>query len=387
MMAPPPGGVEVTGDLASMARFTVLFLAALLACDPGSGGRTTSRPASDSGPGTTDGGGGGADDLGPRLGTDLGPPQDFGTPVDGGCDPTEPIMNEIVGDPPDMLLTVDISGSMCTPLIDSFPPSMVTKMQIMKAALNDLVASKDARINFGMMLFPHSSGECAPGQVSNPIMPRNGAAIMSTLGGIVDDFFGCATRNTGATPTHTSLDAARSYYAGVAENPVGRYVLLATDGQPNCGPALPDGGTEETVDETVAAIEALRAAGIQTYVLGFGDGITAGDLNRMATAGGTGTPYSARSAAELDRALDAIAAEIIPASCTIQLEGATRDPRLFQVSFDGGPLIPRNESHTSGWDYDPTTNTVTFYGDECAAVQSGAVTQVDVDFGCPGPLI
>ena len=62
--------------------------------------------------------------------------------------------------------------------------------EIMKAALNDLVASKDARINFGMMLFPHSSGECAPGQVSTPIMPRNGAAIMSTLGGIVDDLLG-----------------------------------------------------------------------------------------------------------------------------------------------------------------------------------------------------
>lgn len=40
-----------------------------------------------------------------------------------------------------------------------------------------------------------------------------------------------------------------------------------------------------------------------------------------------------------------------------------------------------------GWDYDPTTNTITFYGADCATVQSGSVTNVQVDFGCPGPLI
>lgn len=363
------------------------LLVSMVACDPGSGGdRTGSRPGVDSGSTPRDGGGGPVDSGGP-IGVDAGPERDFGPRVDGGCDLSEPVMNEIIGDPPDMLLTVDISGSMCTPLIDTFPPSMTSKMSIMKTALNDLVASKDARINFGLMLFPGTSDACAPGTVTNPIMPRNGAAIMSTVDGLNGDIFGCAFEHDGATPTPTSLDAARAYYGTIPVNEVGRYVLLATDGQPNCGAPLPDGGTEETVDETVAAIEALAAAGIPTYVLGFGDGITAGDLNRMATAGGTGMPYSARSAAELDMALDMIAAEIIPASCTIALGGASRDPALLQVSFDGGPLIPRNEARTSGWDYDAGTNTITFYGPECTRLQSGEVDEVDVDFGCPGPLI
>jgi hypothetical protein len=207
--------------------------------------------------------------------------------------------------------------------------------------------------------------------------------------GLADDLFGCAFMSSGATPTHTSLDAARAYYGAIPVNPIGRYVLLATDGLPNCGPPLPDGGTEETIDETVAAVQALHDAGIITYVLGFGMDLT-GDptaLSRMATAGGTGMPYSATSAAELDMALDAIAAEITPASCTIELDGPTRDPMLLRVSFDGGALIPRNPAHTSGWDYDPATNTITFYGAECTALQSGSVVGVDVDFGCPGPLI
>jgi len=365
----------------------VAVLGAMVACDPSSGGdRTGTRPGLDSGSAAIDGGGEPIDFGGP-IGVDSGPPQDFGPRPDGGCDLMEPVMNEIIGDPPDMLLTVDISGSMCSPLIDTFPPSMTTKMSIMKAALNELVASKDARINFGMMLFPGTSDACAPGTITNPIMPRNGAAIMSTVNGLNGDFLGCAFQHNGATPTPTSLDAARAYYDTIPVNEIGRYVLLATDGQPNCGPPLPDGGTEETVDETVAAIAALYAAGIETYVLGFGDGITASDMNRMAAAGGTGTPYSARSAAELDRALDMIAAEIIPASCTVALGGASRDPALLQVRFDGGPLIPRNMARTSGWDYDMATNTISFYGPECARLQSGDVERVDIDFGCPGPLI
>ncbi len=352
------------------------------------------------GPAWNDAGGGGRTDAGDdgmvdaarRVGRDAGPPpppRDAGPPIpDGGCEMTTPVGTTIVGDPPDMLLTVDISGSMCSPLIDSFPPSMTTKLSIMKAALSSLVTSKDGRINFGMMLFP-SDNMCGAGTVRNPIMMRNGAAIQATLGGLTDDFFGCALANGGATPTHLSLNAARAYYDTIPVNPVGRYVLLATDGLPNCGPALPDGGTEETVDETVTAIEMLSAAGISTYVLGFGADLSGGGdaLNRMATAGGTGTPFSARSAAELDRALDMIAAEIIPPSCTVELDGPARDPDLFQVSFDGGPLIPRNASRTSGWDYDATTNTITFYGAECTRVQSGSVASIDVDFGCPGPLI
>jgi hypothetical protein len=262
-------------------------------------------------------------------------------------------------------------------------------MDIMKRALTEVVTANDRRINWGLMLFP-SDGMCGAGTVRNPIAPMNAGPVNGTIAGIRSDFFGCASVNTGATPTHTSIDAARSYYASIPPNPIGRYALLATDGLPNCGPEIPDGGgTEETVDETVAAIAALRTDGINTYVIGFGAGFDgSGDaLMRMAVAGGTMRPYTAMSAADLDMALDAIAAEVIPPSCTVMLDGPPRDPMLFRVSFDGGPLIPRNTSHTSGWDYDPATNTITFYGPDCGRIERGEVVSVDVDFGCPGPLI
>ena len=368
-----------------VVRITV-FLAALLlvAC---SAGGTPPPPG--------DGGGGGGMDAGPdfdggvRPGFDAGPPNDGGPPFDpdAACDMTTPLGTEIIGDPPDMMLVVDISGSMCSPLIDSFPPSMTTKMQIMRDALHGLVDRMDRRINFGMMFFP-SDDMCAAGTVRNPIMPMNASAIQSTLGTLTVDFFGCALAHPGATPTGPTLDAARAHYGTIPMNPIGRYVLLATDGLPNCGPPLPEGGTEETVDETITAISALFSLGIQTYVLGLGDGFGGtGDLDRMAAAGGTTRHYSARSPTELDTALSTIAATVIPPSCTVAIDGPPRNPDLFRVRFDGGDLIPRDMSHTRGWDYDPATNTITFYGAECAAVESGSVTSVDVDFGCPGPLI
>jgi len=367
-------------------RSTIASLAALLltAC------AAVGTPGGDGGGGGMDAGGdaGVASDGGGRdaAGRDAEPPRDAG-PFDAGCDLSTPVPTTIVGDPPDMLLIVDISGSMCTPL--GLLPTGPSKLSIMKMALTAQVMEKEARINFGLMLYPASSSACAPGTVSVPIAPRNASPIVTRLSALRDDLFGCAAANSGATPTHTSVDAARAYYSTIPVNPVGRYALLATDGLPNCGATLPDGSTEETVDETVTAIGALRAAGINTYVLGFGSGFGSDPtaLNRMATAGGTTRPYSATSASELDAALDTIAAEVIPPSCTIALEGPARDPRLFQVSFDGGPLIPRDPTHSRGWDYDPSTNTIIFYGADCTTLQSGRVTNVGVEFGCPGPLI
>jgi hypothetical protein len=341
----------------------------------------------DSGSGGGFDGGSGPTDAQSTMFPDRGPFVPYDAGPEAGCMATTPVGATIIGDPPDMLIVMDISGSMCSPLF-SIPPMLMTKMQIMKAALTGLVSRMETRINFGLMTYP-GDGACGAGAIRNGIAPRNAGPINGTIGGIADDIFSCGIANPGATPTHLSLDAARTYYGTIPVNPIGRYVLLATDGLPNCGPELPDGGTEETVDETVAAIAALSDAGISTYVIGFGADFT-GDpaaLMRMAVAGGTGTPYAAMSAADLDTAFDAIAAEIVVPSCTVMLDGPVRDPALFRVSFDGGAAIPRNPARTSGWDYDPATNTITFYGPECGQVERGEVASIDVDFGCPGPLI
>jgi len=365
----------------SMPRSFVVIIAALAACaaEAGTGRGPGPGPTVDAGTSTPP-----ATDAGMVLpGVDGGPiapgvdagPREF---PDGGCEATVPVETEIIGDPPDLLLVVDASSSMITPLGFDFT---TTKWSVMDAALEELVDEYEGRINFGLMTFP-GSGECGAGVVRADIAPRNASTIVGQLDAHAPSF------TSGATPTHISLDEARAYYAGRAPNPIGRYVLLATDGLPNCGlPRDEEGNTMPTVEESVTAVSGLQSDGIDTYVLGFGSFI-AGDataLTRMAEAGGTTRYYPASSPSTLASAFETIAAEIIPPSCTLEL-GTPRDPSLLRVELDG-TVVPRDMSRTRGWDYDEGTNTITFYGADCDRLQSSSGGSVSVDFGCPGPLI
>jgi hypothetical protein len=47
----------------------------------------------------------------------------------------------------------------------------------------------------------------------------------------------------------------------------------------------------------------------------------------------------------------------------------------------------RDPTHQDGWDYDPATGTLTFYGPACQAIQDGSVLDVDIVYGCPGPVV
>ncbi|RMH44875.1 MAG: VWA domain-containing protein [Deltaproteobacteria bacterium] len=327
--------------------------AALAACSSiGSPGSVTGGADAGAGGG---GGGGGGDEF-----------------VDAAvCDQVEPIEITAVP-PPDLLLVVDKSGSMEEPL-----GTGQQKWQVMRGALIDLVTAYDSGINFGLALYPDDD-TCAPGSVRSAIAPQNSSAITTALN---------ATRPDGGTPTHTTLQAALAYYNSIPVNPQGRYVLLATDGQPNCKNIADP--TDPAINESIQAITALRNAGIPTYVLGFGDGINSDPttLQAMANAGGTLTYYAANSPAELQAALDAIAGEINVPSCTFALEEVPEDVGELGVYFDDVP-VPRNPSHADGWDYDPATNSITFYGATCDQLQSGSVGEVRVDYGCGGgPIV
>lgn len=314
------------------------------------------------GDGSGGGGGGAGPDAGPGGGGNL--------PPDAACDQVTPI--EIIPpSPPDLLLVVDKSGSMGQNLSTG-----QQKWAVMRSALTQIVTGYGDRINFGLATYP-SDDTCGPGSILSQVAPGSGAAISAAL---------LATVPEGGTPTHTTMDAARTYYLSAPANPNGRFALLATDGQPNCGD--PNDPSVPTVNESVAAITQLAAAGVKTYVLGFGDAVNADPttLSHMATAGQTGGYYAANSPAQLATALDAIAGQISVPPCTIGLDGAPDDPSKLGVSFDG-VAVPRSPSHTDGWDYDAATNSITLYGDACDDLQGGGVGQVEVDYGCGGPIV
>jgi len=301
------------------------------------------------------------------------------------------VPSTIVGDAPDMMVLLDASGSMCWHLDRT--TRTPRRIYVMASSLTTLTHRFDGRIQWGLMLFPPPGDACGTPPVSLSPAPRQSTEVDRLLAPYRPDEFGgpvtCPIAEPAGTPTFKALDVALAYYESQPVNPVGRYVLLATDGTPGCLSEVEPNGN--TIELTVSAIERLRSAGIRTYVLGFGTSLATTmaeeGMMRMAVAGGTEHAFSAGSADDLDGALSEIAAAVVHTSCTVELDGPAREPSLLQVRFDDGPLIGRDSSHAQGWDYDAGSNSVTFYGPQCASIRDGAVLDVQVAFGCEGPLI
>jgi hypothetical protein len=45
--------------------------------------------------------------------------------------------------------------------------------------------------------------------------------------------------------------------------------------------------------------------------------------------------------------------------------------------------IPRDQTHTNGWDFGPNDLSINFYGAACSNLQNGSVTNVGAVYGCP----
>ena len=299
--------------------------------------------------------------------------------VDATCGAqSEDIALVNLGDPPDMLIVLDRSGSMTGP-IPTFPPNFTPKWNIMRDAVKAVVMATENNIRYGLAEFP-TDDNCG---VTSPVK------VPIDLGQYpeVNTYFNNRSAN-GNTPADAALRAALAHYQSIPVNPEGRYVLFATDGEPNCTTPEADAGPR-----TVAAIQALRQAGIKTYVLGFGGGFTTGTvLNDAALAGGVPRPggpphyYAANNAAELQAVLQQIAGGVIVPSCSYHLQSLPPVPDDVTVTLNGQP-VPRSTLHTNGWDYHPDAQTITFFGSYCQQIMSGAIGNVAFAYGCPGPVI
>lgn len=154
-------------------------------------------------------------------------------------------------------------------------------------------------------------------------------------------------------------------------------VLLLTDGGES-------GECTGSIDGPGGAANLLgQAVPVQTFAVGMG-GASIAQLEQIAMAGGTTTPYFADQPADLEMALQAIAAAV--ASCTFQLDEVPPNPNEIYIFFDLDPAgVPMDP--TDGWTYDPATNTVTFHGASCQAIKDGTVVSIDIVYGCNMPPV
>ena len=335
----------------------------------------------------------------PQFQSEASPPPSCNAGPDlGVCACTE--LN-LLTDAPNLYLVLDRSGSMA--VNDEWTAVRLTVSHVME--------SLGPRANFGLAVFPFDQSACAPGGQVMSVQPGDSPA--GTLGPTTKAMLAVtATTPYGGTPTAATLTGLLPVLTALS----GRtFVILATDGGPNCDAAascgsamcianiegyqgcpaggLPDCcdaslyGPEQCLDSqpTIDAVASIAKAGIPTYVIGVpGSAPYATLLDSLAQAGGTARasePYYYRvdstDQTALGAALSQVAAKIT-ATCTLTLDQPPPDPTHVNVYLDDEPVAadPQN-----GWRLDGST--ITLEGSTCALVMNGDVLNVRVVAGCP----
>jgi hypothetical protein len=365
---------------------------------------------------------------------------------------------------PDIMLTVDNSGSMYLPINPSLPacrladggacgtdytdpssycgPSCPTRTSELRRAMAAFFADAGTVARFGLTTFPYPvpppagpyDSECGTGAVRVPVsqskdMPSELQATSNQIVNVIQsDIVG------GGTPTGNTLNMLAND-PGLQPQP-GRdaYILLETDGVPNCNANNPNDGCTNPaacactigvccggpgfpysklgcLDQTatVNAIANLNTnKKIKTIVFGFGDEAAASGptLEAMAEAGGfvracpdggngpcglnnscnaaTGLCvrqyYQANNGDQLAQALrDSIKVTADP--CHFDLSDTPSNPELLAVLVDGQPVAPAPDT----WSYNPPSSSgppyVQFVGSICTRLKnatSASPVQVDI---------
>ena len=282
----------------------------------------------------------------------------------------------------DVLLVLDRSGSMnysinqncsCDPysnpqVVCDDLSNCMTRWSTLGEALG-ITLSSTPFLHWGLKVFSSPDvGPCAvTGGVDVPVGADTTAAIQAQIAAIAP---------AGETPTAAAILAATAYLETQADTN-SKVILLATDGDPNCGGSVPSVYNDD-VEGTTLAIKQARNAGFLVYVIGMGK---VGNLEDFAQAGGSGSYYPGQSPEEITHALAAISKA---ATCTFALASMPSDPTGVAVYLDK-TIIPQDASE--GWTFGANARTVLLHGSFCDRTLSDPTSVVQVLFlGCGQPF-
>jgi hypothetical protein len=285
--------------------------------------------------------------------------------------------------PADILLVLDRSGSMDYSTADDCYCDAATagrngtvcsnttncsqRWPALTSAVDATLTATSGSISWGLKLFtsPNGSACTVNNGVEVPISATSVATIQTQIAGV-------SPGNN--TPTAQAITAATAYLKTVKDQNA-KYILLATDGEPNCASG---GNSTPNVQATVDAITAAKNAGFMVYVIGIGPQAALTNLQSFAVAGGTTNYYPATSSQALADAFSTISKAVT--TCTFALAQTPPDPNNIAVYLDTSLLA---KDPTNGWSLSGT-QTIVLNGTACDAITSGTATQVRVLFGCPG---
>ena len=321
-----------------------------------------------------------------------------------------------VAHPPNISFVIDHSGSMG----NDFAGTGLSKYETARLALQRVLKAVGHRIKYGATIFPGLDGatECEPGDELMKVAPGDppSYARAGKTGPRLRDLL---TRLSiadvgGGTPVAATLQQSLTSL-GPLEGTT--YVVLITDGAPNCNGDLMCGtsacipsierlrvdavdcssvnccaptpqnptANQACVDEqaTLDAVQALSNAGISTFVVGMpGSEPYEQLLNRMADVGGTARTgatkyYPVTDTAALENSLISIAASVA-ISCEIPLDYAPPDRDFVNVYFDD--VLVQSDPN-DGWQW-TADGQVAIRGAACEELMAGSVLEVEIFAGC-----
>jgi hypothetical protein len=233
-------------------------------------------------------------------------------------------------------------------------------------------------------LFYFGSGVSDCGTNTTPAVPvsaTSAAQIVASLS---------ANAPGGATPTTVTINNAVTYMKTLTDqNP--KYLLLATDGEPNC--VNGNSGTTDTTGATNAVANAKKA-GFPTFVVGIGNVTSATTaLNAMAQAGGEPQAgatayYAVADTAGLETALKQIVGMV--ASCTISLQNVPSGTWTIAIwaTDSSSKTIQIPNSTTDGWAYTDTSKaSIVLVGPTCDNLKNGTYSNLQFVYTCQNQTI
>lgn len=336
---------------------------------------------------------------GSQRGGALPPPPPFDGASRPACSQTRTL--EYVPRAADVLVLFDRSGSMNTAF------GVGSRFSVEAQFLSEIVAAYQDHLRFGFAQFPAPDGcsDATEGCCARPPLIPLQYGAGDAIGYAIDQ----AGPPSGNTPTALALRHARAHFA--AEMPPridprtggapDRYVLLSTDGTPNCDVTGRIAGASAVLANDAACSDALdeiealrREAGAKVIVLAVGSdlGGTADEpscVDRLAVAGGVQrsapTPFfPAATPGELERALQEIFGVVSPPTCFIRLDPPAADPDQVAVYFDGKQLLRGRAGGSRWWEWaDARFQVIALRDEACREVGRLQVRSIEVRVGCP----
>jgi Mg-chelatase subunit ChlD len=293
------------------------------------------------------------------------------------------ITSRTTRNPVDVLLVLDRSGSMDYSLTENCycananakygslctdTTNCTTRWNAVKPAVHQTLSSS-SYVNWGLKFFPSDGAgqNCTlTSTIEVPITSTSASTVESAVESATFDY---------STPTAAAISAAVAYLKTLDDGNQ-KIILLATDGEPNCGGTRPNVATDDLTGATSAAADALTA-GFQVYVIGIGPNLS--NLTQLAKVGGTTDFYPVDSPQGLVDALSSISKLV--GSCSFKSDQAPPDPSNIAV-YVNGQIVTQDA--TNGWTFGADAQEIVLTGDACSQISKGNQVDVQILFGCQG---